>query len=97
MIDYDNGAHGEEGATVTIEPAIPVEQGPIYFGSNVIPDPDLTETTDDGGVLFYNVPPGRYTLEANKKGVTFESVTMECRAGVLVNASPPYGLQALED
>jgi len=26
----------------------------------------------------------------------FESIRMKCRAGVLVNASPPYGLQRLE-
>lgn len=92
---YDAGAHGEAGATVTLEPAIPAEHGPIYFGADVIPDPSLTETSEDGGVVFTNVPVGTYILRAHKDGVTFEETTMKCEAGVLVNASPPYGLQAL--
>jgi len=92
---YDEGAHGEAGATVTLEPAISAEHGPVYFGEDVVPDPSLTETTEDGGVLFHNVPVGTYVMRAQKDGVTFEDVTMKCEAGVLVNASPPYGLQAL--
>ena len=92
---YDAGAHGEEGAIVTIDPPLPAEHGPVYFNSAVIPDPSLTETSDDGGILFTNVPPGTYTLHAEKDGVVFEDVVMQCAAGVLVNASPPYGLQAL--
>jgi hypothetical protein len=92
---YDEGAHGEAGATVTLEPAIPAEHGPVYFGEDVVPDPSLTETTEDGGVLFSNVPVGTYVMRAHKDGVMFEETTMKCDAGVLVNASPPYGLQAL--
>lgn len=92
---YDAGAHGEAGATVTLEPEIPAEHGPIYFGPDVIPDPSLTETSEDGGVLYTNVPAGTYVMRAHKDGVTFEEITMKCEAGVLVNASPPYGLQAL--
>ncbi|MCX4246529.1 carboxypeptidase regulatory-like domain-containing protein [Paraliomyxa miuraensis] len=92
---YDEGAHGEAGATVTVDPPLPSEHGPIYFNASVIPDPMLTETSEDGGVLLTNVPPGTYVLSAHKDGVTFESVTMQCESGVLVNASPPYGLQAL--
>lgn len=92
---YDAGAHGEADATVTIAPAIPAAQGPIYFGDDVIPDAMLTQTSSDGGVLFVNVPPGTYALQAHKDGVMFASTTMQCAAGVLVNASPPYGLQAL--
>jgi hypothetical protein len=92
---YDAGAHGEAGATVAVEPPLPAENGPVYFNSNVIPDRTLTESSDDGGVVFVNVPPGEYTLTASKLGVNFETVRMQCRANVLVNASPPYGLQAL--
>ncbi len=92
---YDEGAHGEGEALVTIDPPLPAEHGPIYFNEMVIPDPTLTESSEDGGVLFVNVPPGTYTMTATKAGVTFESTTMQCEAGVLVNASPPYGLQAL--
>lgn len=92
---YDPGAHGEEGATVTIDPPLPAEHGPIYFNSSVIPDRSLSETSDDGGVLYIQVPPGEYVLTAHKPGVEFTPVKVKCRAGVLVNASPPWGLQAL--
>ncbi len=92
---YEPGAHGEEGATVTIDPPLPASSGPIYFTSDVIPDRSLTETTDDGGVLFVNVPEGEYTWTATKDGATFASVRMKCRAGFLINASPPAGLQRL--
>ncbi|MBK8238269.1 MAG: carboxypeptidase regulatory-like domain-containing protein [Deltaproteobacteria bacterium] len=92
---YDDGAHGEAGATVTLEPSIDPARGPVYFGADVVPDPMLTETTEDGGVLFSNVPAGSYVLRAMKDGVSFESVTLNCEGGTLVNASPPYGLQAL--
>jgi hypothetical protein len=92
---YDDGAHGESGATVTIDPPLPAELGPIYFNASVRPDRTLTETSEDGGVLYVNVPPGEYTWTAHKDGVAFTQLKMQCRAGVLVNASPPRGLQVL--
>lgn len=98
--DMFHGAyHGEPGATVTIEPPLPAEHGPVYFYRNadngiIWPDPTLTETTEDGGVLYVNVPPGDYVLTAHKDGVDFDTRKMKCRAGWLVNASPPYGLPA---
>jgi hypothetical protein len=95
--------HGEPGATVTIDPPLPEKHGPIYFnlklfddGSQIIwPDRSLKQTTLDGGVLFIDVPPGEYVLRAHKPGVRFRPVKVKCRAGILVNASPPQGLQAL--
>lgn len=93
---YDPGAHGEAGATVTIDPPLPAANGPIYFDSNVVPNRARTETSDDGGVVFVQVPPGVYELRAYKPGVEFLPVTITCRAGLLVNSSPPWGLQALE-
>ncbi len=93
---YDEGAHGEEGATIEITPALPPEHGPIYFSASVLPNLDLTETSVDGGVLYTNVPPGSYHIVATKEGVEFESVDVRCEADVLVNPSPPFGLQALE-
>ncbi len=99
--DMWHGAfHGEPGATVTIDPPLPAEHGPVYFYRNstngiIWPDPALAETTEDGGVLFLNVPPGRYTLRAHKDGVSFDERKMWCRAGWLVNASPPYGVNVL--
>jgi hypothetical protein len=92
---YDPGAHGEEGATVTLDPPLAAEHGPVYFNSQVQPQADLIETSDDGGVVFIQVPPGEYTWTAEKSGVEFKQVKMKCRVGWLINASPPYGLQAL--
>jgi hypothetical protein len=93
---YDLGAHGEADVVVTLDPPLPDSQGPIYFNSSVIPDFSLHQTSDDGGVLFLQVPPGEYVWTATKPGVEFTQVRMKCRAGVLVNASPPWGLQALD-
>jgi hypothetical protein len=95
---------GIAGATVTIDPPLDPECGPFYFYYYQIPGGPaidipvrwLTETTDDGGVVFINAPPGRYTLTAHKDDMEFAPATIECRAGVLVNAAPPYGLQAVE-
>jgi len=90
---YTPGAHGEDAVTVTLDPPLPAEQGPIYFNSSVLPDRSLVQTSDDGGVLFIQVPPGDYTWTAHKAGAVFSRVKMKCRAGYLVNASPPKGLQ----
>jgi hypothetical protein len=90
---YDPGAHGEAGVTVTLDPPLPAEHGPIYFNSSVLPDRSLTATSDDGGVLFIQVPPGEYVWTAHKAGAVFSRIKMKCRAGILVNASPPKGLQ----
>lgn len=92
---YDPGAHGEADATVALTPAAPAEAGPVYFNASVIPDRSLTRSSDDGGVVWTNVPPGTYTLTTAKAGVTIRDVTFTCRAGVLVNASPPWGAQVL--
>ena len=94
-----DGTHGEPGATVAISPRPSGGGTPIYFNGGVPntiwPDRKLSETTPDGGVLFLNVPPGTYTLTATKPGATIRPVTIDCRAGVLTNASPPWGLQVL--
>jgi hypothetical protein len=92
---YDSGAHGEAGATVTIEPPLGPEHGPIYFNSSVVPDRSLSETSDDGGIVYIQVPPGEYVITAHKPGVEIRRIKMKCRAGWLVNASPPWGLQVL--
>jgi len=90
---YDPGAHGEAGVTVTLDPPLAADHGPIYFNSSVIPDRTLTQTSDDGGVLFIQVPPGDYVWTAHKAGAVFSRIKMVCRPGFLVNASPPKGLQ----
>lgn len=100
LYDEIPGTHGEPGATVTLDPMPEGVDGPVYFDLvryNVIfPARALTETSADGGVLFLDVPPGTYTLRAHKADTTFTEAIIECRAGLLVNASPPWGLQAIE-
>jgi hypothetical protein len=97
---YGGDGLGVEGATVAIRPSLPAtSSGPIYFAyylnGTVIPDRSLTETSLDGGLVFANVPVGEYTLTATKAGVAFTQVDVRCRAGVLVNAAPPNGIQQL--
>jgi hypothetical protein len=97
-------SEGVPGARVRIDPPLPADHGPFYFlyfdipGLPVIDLPirGLDATTDDGGVVFVNVPPGRYVLTAEKEGTEFTPATIDCRPGVLVNASPPHGLQAID-
>lgn len=121
----DAGHHGQAGAILSIEApdGAQVEEGPIYFGDNVVPDRARTYSSLDGGVLIVNADPGDYTLTAScvtepdqmqafleeyppetypeedlrcqTEDVQFETVMMKCRAGVFLNASPSYGLQAL--
>ncbi|MBI5503748.1 MAG: hypothetical protein HY899_03030 [Deltaproteobacteria bacterium] len=90
---YDPGAHGEVAATVAVDPPLPEENGPIYFSSDVIPITSLTRTSDDGGALYIQVPPGEYVWTAHKGLSVFTLVKMKCRVGLLVDASPPWGLQ----
>lgn len=96
---YGGPALGEPDAIVTIMPPLPAEHGPIYFryvSTDVIyPDRKLAATTLDGGVLYANVPPGEYVLRADKPGKKFTTVKLRCRAGMLVNAAPPWGIQEL--
>jgi len=94
-----SGTHGEPGATASLSPDAAWDAGPVYFNlsaSNVIwPDSSLGQTTDDGGVLWANVPPGHYLMEGAKDGASIRPVKIDCTAGYLVNASPPWGLQVL--
>lgn len=96
---YGGAGLGEPDAIVSITPPLPAEQGPIYFRyvseAVIYPDRKLSATTIDGGVLFTNVPPGEYVLRADKPGKRFSTVKLRCRAGMLVNAAPPWGIQEL--
>lgn len=85
---------GMPGVTVQLTPAVPQESGPIYFDEQVLPNVAQKATTIDGGVLFYRVPPGDYTMTASRGGATFNQVKIRCEAGVIVNAGPPLGLLA---
>jgi len=87
------GFPGEPGCTVTIEPAVPEECGPIYFNESTLPVRHLTETTGDGGICYVNVPPGEYTLYAHKEGFEFEPVKVRVAPMTLTNAAPAHGLK----
>ena len=91
----DRFPHGEPGAIGIIEPVYPFPMlGPIYFNEEVMPDPGLQSTTVDGGILWVNCPEGEYTLTAEKEGVTFRSMRIKARPGILLNASPPYEIKS---
>lgn len=51
-----------------------------------------TKTSDDGGVLIYNLPASDslYQLSAQKKGMKFSTVEVFCKAGAFINAAPPH-------
>jgi hypothetical protein len=87
------GAHGVPGATAATRPMLP---DPIYFNDNVIPDPSLTETSTDGGVIWTEVPRGTYRVHAEHPSKRFASFVATCRRGRVVNANPPWGLHQLQ-
>jgi hypothetical protein len=87
------GAHGVAGATATAYPAL---AEPIYFNSSVIPDPSLTESSVDGGVLWLDVPAGVHRFSAHHPSTRFASFIATCEPGRLVNANPPQGLHELK-
>ncbi len=86
------GAHGVAGATATAAPALP---RPVYFNANVVPDPAQTASSEDGGVVWTNVPAGVYTITAHDPITRFASFVATCRPGRVVNANPPWGLHEL--
>lgn len=88
-----HGAHGVAGATAFAKPELPP---PLYFSEAVLPDPDLKQTTRDGGVLWLNVPPGRYQIAAKHATQKFDTFTAVCAPGRVINANPPWGLREIK-
>lgn len=97
---YGPGAtHGEPEATAALGPDRAVADGPIYFdllpSGAIYPSRELIETTHDGGVLWVEVEPGDHLLTADRVGATVRPARVRCTPGMVVNPSPPWGLQVL--
>lgn len=90
--------HGLAGSTATIEPAAQGINGPIFFDAppTIIPNVELTASTDDGGVLFTEVPPGYYWLQPEHPTERLAPFLAHCENGRVVNASPPWGFYELK-
>ncbi len=86
------GAHGVAGATGRSKPALP---NPIYFNDQVIPDPSLTQSSEDGGVIWLEVPTGVYRFSGRSPSTRFADFVATCAPGTIVNANPPQGLYEL--
>lgn len=100
----DDVPQGIAGAKVTLTPK--VNETPYYFGIFAsgpfkgYTSPfakGLTETTEDGGVAFFNLPPRNepYKISASKNGVKFSEAAFICKKGAFVNISPPLGPKVL--
>jgi hypothetical protein len=88
--------HGDPGVQVAISPAVPfpVSLGPVYFNEQVSPDPTLTSTSVDGGVLFGNLAAGSHTITASKAPFSYDALTFVVQDGIeLYVASPPHATQ----
>jgi len=92
--------HGDPGVQVGIAPAIqfPTSLGPVYFNEAVAPDPTLTSTSVDGGVLFGNLAAGRHTITASKAPFSYDALTFVVQDAIeLYVASPPHATQGTND
>ncbi|MBN8867966.1 MAG: hypothetical protein J0H98_10470 [Solirubrobacterales bacterium] len=95
-VDYHgywvNTPHGVPGATSVEYPAL---DGPIYFNQFVIPDPTKTETSEDGGIVWTNVPAGPVRIVTKSPTDRFASFLATCAPGRVINANPPWGAYQL--
>jgi hypothetical protein len=92
--------HGDPGVEVAISPAapFPISLGPVYFNASVAPDPTLTSTSVDGGVLFGNLASGSSTITASKAPFSYAALTFAVQDDIpLYVASPPHATQGTND
>lgn len=89
--------HGIAGATASgVTAGGQAAPAPIYFDHTVTPNPTITSTSNDGGVVWVNVPEGVYTMSASHPDHEFETFVATCEQGRVINANPPQGLHALD-
>lgn len=89
---WDRTPHGVAGAQSIEFPEIP---GPTYFNEHVIPDPSETHTSEDGGIVWTEVPAGTYRIVTLSPTTSFASFLATCEPGRIVNANPPWGAYEL--
>jgi hypothetical protein len=89
---HERTPHGVAGATAGTLPEVP---GPTYFNEFVIPDPSETSTSEDGGIIWTEVPAGTYRIWALHPTARFASFLATCENGRVVNANPPWGAYEL--
>ena len=89
---HDFRPHGIVGSTASISPEA---TQPLYFNSDVIPDPLQPSSSRDGGVLWKDVPTGVYRVRGTNSTTRHASFVATCAPGRLVNANPPWGLYEL--
>jgi hypothetical protein len=89
---HERTPHGVPGATAHGMPALPPA---IYFNENVIPDRSRTETSEDGGIIWTEVPAGTYRVITESPSAEFASFLATCKPGRIVNANPPWGAYEL--
>jgi hypothetical protein len=89
---WDRTPHGVPGATSIEFPEIP---GPTYFNESVLPDPTETHTSEDGGIIWTEVPTGTYRIVTLSPTTRFASFLATCAPGRIINANPPWGAYAL--
>jgi len=89
---HERTPHGVAGATAGTLPEVP---GPTYFNEFVIPDPSETSTSEDGGIVWTEVPAGTYRIWALHPTTRFSSFLATCEKGRVVNANPPWGTYEL--
>ncbi len=89
---WDNTPHGVAGTTAFEFPAL---EGPVYFNDSVIPDKTKTESSEDGGIVWTEVPAGTYRITGSNPNTQFASFLATCAPGRIVNANPPWGMYEL--
>ncbi|MBI2567779.1 MAG: hypothetical protein HYV63_12175 [Candidatus Schekmanbacteria bacterium] len=93
--------HGYAGAVVSLEHLGEdgvwrrfSGHGPVYTNQFVMPSRFLTQTSEDGGFFFWNLPAGSYRLlaadAAGGSGDSFnDPVTLTCGRQTFINVGPP--------
>ncbi len=61
----------------------------------MIPDKTETATSDDGGIVWTEVPAGAYRITTISETTRFASFLATCKPGRIVNANPPWGAYEL--